>query len=196
MPHKFNPAHMARLESEERRRRQPPERLLAAIGVTAGSRLVDIGCGPGFYALPAAEVVGAQGHVFALDLQDAMLARVRERAAAAGLHNMEALQSEESRLPLPDAATDIALVANVLHECADRVGFLREVRRVLVPGGRVAIIEWRKEPMEMGPPLAERMAASDVAAALTEAGFGAAVTLDPADTGMTHFGLVAASVGG
>lgn len=191
MPHKFNPAHMARLESDERLRRQPPAGLLAAIGVRAGARMADIGCGPGFYTLPAARLVGAAGRVFALDLQEPMLARVREKAAAESLGNVEVHLSEEDRLPLPDGTADVALVANVLHECTDRVAFLREVRRILVPGGRVAVIEWRREPMEMGPPLAERIGADVVEAALADACFTGAVAVDPTALGATHYGLLA-----
>ena len=191
MPHKFNPGHMARLESEERRLRQPPERLLQAIGVAAGLRMADVGCGPGFYALPAARLVGPSGRVHALDLQEPMLARVRERVAAEGLENVLPARSEESRLPLDDGAVDLVLVANVLHEAADRVAFLREMRRVLAAGGRVAIVEWRKEPMGMGPPLEERLAEADVRSDLRDAGFGEPEILDAAVTGPTHYGVVA-----
>jgi len=191
LPQKFNAAHMQRLESEERARRQPPARLLAAIGVGVGTRLADIGCGPGFYTLPAAELIGPSGRVYALDVQEPMLARVRQRAAAAGLQSIEALQSQESGLPLPDAAADVVLVANVLHECADRRAFLAEARRILAPGGSLAVIEWRREPMEMGPPLQERMGEEDVRLALREAGFADAAALEPSVVGPTHFGLLA-----
>jgi ubiquinone/menaquinone biosynthesis C-methylase UbiE len=191
MPHKFSPMHMARLESEERRRRQPPERLLAAIGLGPGLRMADVGCGPGFYALPAARIVGPAGRVHALDLQEPMLARVRERAAAEGLANVAAALSEESRLPLADGSVDLVLVANVLHEAADRRAFLREILRVLAPGGRVAVVEWRREPMEMGPPLEERLSLDDVRADLAAAGFADAAAVEPEATGATHFGLVA-----
>jgi ubiquinone/menaquinone biosynthesis C-methylase UbiE len=191
MPHKFNPAHMARLESDERRRRQPPERLLGAIGLSAGDRMADIGCGPGFYAVAAAHLVGSTGRVFALDLQPEMVDRVRERAAADQLDNLEPRLCEESRLPLPDGATDKALVANVLHECLDRVAFLREVRRILVPGGQLAVVEWRAEAMEMGPPLAERMTADETRAALAAAGFAEIESLAAETTGATHYGVVA-----
>lgn len=191
MPHKFNPAHMAHLESEERHRRQPPARLLAAIGVQPGARMADIGCGPGFYVLPAARLVGPDGRVFALDLQEAMLARVREKAAAESLANVDARLSEENHLPLPDGSADVALVANVLHECTDPVAFLREVRRILVPGGRVAVIEWRPEPMDMGPPLAERIGPNAVEAALTSADFAQVAAVDPAALGATHYGALA-----
>lgn len=195
MPHKFDPARMAVLESEERRKRQPPERLLAEMGLAPGARLADIGCGPGFYTLPAARIIGPGGRVFALDLQPAMLARVREHVAAEALTNVEPLTSDEHRLPLADGAADIALLANMLHECADRAAFLREVLRILAPGGRVAVVEWRKETMASGPPLHERLTVEEVRTDLTSAGFRALTELDPAATGPTHFGVVATARG-
>jgi ubiquinone/menaquinone biosynthesis C-methylase UbiE len=183
---------MGYLESEERHRRQPPERLLAAAGIQPGWRVADIGCGPGFYTLPTAALVGPQGRVFALDIEEAMLARVRERAAAAGLgHVIETQRSQESALPLGDAVADAAIVANVLHECHDRQAFLQEVARILIPGGRLVLVEWRKEPTVMGPPLAERLTEEEVRQALTAAGFQASGTLGPDATGATHFGVLA-----
>jgi ubiquinone/menaquinone biosynthesis C-methylase UbiE len=186
---------MARLESEERRQRQPPEALLEAIGVTPGLRLADVGCGPGFYALPAARLVGPSGSVHALDVQEPMLTRVRERVAAEGLGNVHPALSQESQLPLQDGAVDLVLVANVLHEAADRVAFLREVRRVLAPGGRVTIVEWRRESTGMGPPLEERMSEEEVRSALREAGFAEPEGLASEVTGPTHYGLVAGAGG-
>lgn len=190
MPHKFNPERMAMLVSPDRHQRQPPERLLRAIGLPVGARVADIGCGPGFYSLPAAQLVGPTGTVYALDLEEAMLHTVRSRAAEQGITNVETLQSEENRFPLADGSVDVALVANVLHECADQGAFLREARRVVVDGGRLAVIEWRKEPMPMGPPLSERMTVEDVRRLLLEAGFPALDAVDPAATGPTHFGWV------
>jgi len=192
VPHRFDPAHMGRLESEERRRRQPPERLLEALGVAEGWRVVDVGCGPGFYTLPAAERVGSTGRVYAVDVEPAMLTRVRERAAAAGFGQIEThLSPDEERIPLPDGAADAALLANVLHECRQRVAFLREVYRVLVPGGRLAVVEWRKEPTPMGPPLEERMSEGEVREALLAAGFDLTGPVGEEATGPTHFGLLA-----
>lgn len=190
MAHKFHPGHMAALESEERRRRQPPEALLQAMGLLPGMRLADIGAGPGFYSLPAAQRVGLQGHVYALDVQPPMLERLRERAQALGLSNLTVLPAEECGLPLPDGAVDAALLANVLHECADPLRMLREVWRILTPGGTLAVVEWRKEPTGGGPPLAERLAEEAVRQLLEAAGFPEPQPLE-APLGGTHFALVA-----
>lgn len=173
MGHKFNPANLARLESADREQMLDVQGIFDALRLEAGRVLADIGSGPGFFSLRAARRVGTAGKVYAVDVQPAMVQRVREQAQAQGLSQVEALQSEENRVPLPDGAADAALVAMVLHEAEDQVAFLREVRRVVRPGGRIAIIEWNKVEMEMGPPLHERMDAQEVRSRTGAAGYPA-----------------------
>lgn len=186
--HKFNPQQMDRLLSEDRKKLLPPDQVLGALGLTAGAVMLDIGAGPGFFTLPAAELVGPSGKVYGLDIAPAMLERLRERAAEAGLGNVETLVSEEDRLPLPDGVADAALLANVLHEVHGPVAFLREIARTLRPGGALAVVEWRKEQMEKGPPLHERLSEAEVEEMLREAGYGPAERFA---VGPGHYGLKA-----
>lgn len=171
MPHMFNPAHADRLLSPERRQMHDPDAVLDAIGVSSGMRVADVGCGPGLFTLPAAERVGAGGRVYALDVQPEMVKRVEERAAEAGLGNIQTIVSKEAELPLPDSAVDVALLANVLHESGDRPRFLAEIGRTLRPGGVLGVVDWRKEEMPMGPPVADRLSPDQVEADLRAAGF-------------------------
>lgn len=183
--HKLNPEHAARLLDPERRTWLNPEEILTALGVRPGMRLADVGAGPGFFSVPAAEMVGASGRVYALDVQPEVLAMLEERAKAMGLASLEALVSTEDRLPLPDAAVDAALLVNVLHEARDRSALLREVARVIRPGGTVGIVEWRKEAGTKGPPVADRLSASEIEAALRAAGFA---DVEPLPAGPYHDG--------
>jgi ubiquinone/menaquinone biosynthesis C-methylase UbiE len=188
MPHRFDPAHADRLLSPERRQMQDPDAILDAIGVSPGVRLADVGCGPGFFTLPAAERVGDGGRVYALDVQPEMVARAEERAAEAGLGNVQAMLSKEFGLPLPDGAVDAALLANVLHESPDRVRFLSEIGRTLQPGGVIGVVDWLKEEMPMGPPLADRLSPDQVEADLRAAGFEVEGTFS---AGPRHYGVKA-----
>jgi ubiquinone/menaquinone biosynthesis C-methylase UbiE len=157
--------------------------------VARGHRLLDVGAGPGFFALPAAARVAPEGLVIACDISAEMLHRLSERAEAAGCAAAILLvRCEEAALPLHDRQCDRALLANVLHEAAAPVGLLAEVRRVLRPGGRLLVVDWKPEATEMGPPAAERLAPDQAAAFLREAGFEEVV---PADAGPFHFGLLA-----
>ncbi len=171
MPHRFDPAHADRLLSPERRQMQDPDAILGAIDLSPGMRLADVGCGPGFFTLPAAERVGDEGRVYALDIQPEMLARTEARAAEAGLASVQAMLSKEAELPLPDGAVDAALLANVLHESPDRVRFLAEIGRTIRPGGVLGVVDWLKEEMPMGPPLSDRLSPGQVEADLRAAGF-------------------------
>ncbi len=171
MPHKFDPSHADRLLGPERRKLNDPDAILGALGVSPGMRLADVGCGPGFYTLPAAERVGDEGRVYALDVQHEMIARTEERAAEAGLDNVQGMLSKEAELPLPNEAVDVALLANVLHESPDRVTFLAEIGRTLRRDGVLGVVDWRKEEMPMGPPVSDRLSPDQVEADLRAAGF-------------------------
>ncbi|SIS93184.1 class I SAM-dependent methyltransferase [Alicyclobacillus vulcanalis] len=185
MPHVFRPEHAMRLLSEERQRLLPAARVLDALDLRAPCDAVDIGAGPGYFALPLARL--AQGKVYAVDLSPEMLDMLRQRAADEGV-SVEAVQGSADRLPLEDHAVDRALMAFVLHEVPDREQAVREVYRVLRPGGRFLLLEWDKRPMEMGPPVEERLSVEACEAMLTSSGFRVLHRIYPNDV---HYGLVA-----
>ncbi len=155
--HKFDPSRAERLLSEERASALPPEDVLALLGAQPGHVVVDVGCGPGFFALPLARRVGPEGRVLALDIIPEMLARLRDRLAVEGVKNVEPVLSKEARLPLPSASCDRALLVNLLHELANPAGLLAEVARVLRPGGRGLAVDWAPRPSPTGPPLDVRV---------------------------------------
>ena len=187
---KFDPNHAKMLLNPERRRWQDPESILNAVGATSGMTLADVGAGPGFFTLPAARRVGPTGKVYALDVEPGMIERVKERADSEGITNVEALVSQEDRLPLPDGAVDAALLVNVLHEALNPPRLLQEIVRVLRPAGVLAVVEWKKEPQEWGPPYQDRLAPESVEEALRRAGFH---TVEPFEVGPNHYGLRAQS---
>ncbi len=186
--HKFNPANAARLLSGERAQMLPPADVLDLLDARPGQVVADVGCGPGFFALPLAERVGAQGgRVLACDTAPAMLDILRRRVAEAGGSAIEALQSEESGLPLADASCDRVLLACLLHELAFPEAFLAEVSRVLRPGGRGLALDWQARETPVGPPLASRVAPDTAAAWLAAAGLVAAPAVD---VGPYAYGIV------
>ena len=182
---RINPRHMERLLSPERRQWHEPEMILDALGAQAGMVVADIGSGPGFFTLPMATRVGPAGKVFAIDVEPQMLERLRERAAEAGVQNVEVLQSQEDSLPLPDGSIDAALMVNVLHESGKQATLLREVLRILRLGGSLVVVEWKKESSELGPPVEIRMGSSEVALLLQQAGYE---SIAPFPVGAHHHG--------
>ncbi len=168
MAHKFNPDHIAKLLNPERVKEVEPVGLLGSIGLNEGDTLVDIGCGPGFFTLPASVIVGAEGVVYALDTEPKMLEALKSTNPPG---NVVMLESDEQKLPIDDKSCTHALLAYMFHEVEEPLEFLFEVRRVLDKWGRVAVVDWDVVEEERGPPLAERIEPMQVAALLFEAGF-------------------------
>jgi len=122
------------------------DRLREALGDIAGRRVLEIGPGTGYYTLPVAEWVGPDGRLDIFDLQQEMLDHTLRRAVARGLTNVEARQGDARALPYPDAVYDAAFLVTVLGEIPDQVQALRELRRVLKPGGRLVVGELWGDP--------------------------------------------------
>jgi 2-polyprenyl-3-methyl-5-hydroxy-6-metoxy-1,4-benzoquinol methylase len=162
-----DPAGIDRLLSSERHTTLPPEQTLRSAGVARGQTVVDIGCGPGYFTLPAAGMVGPHGTVYAVDTQPEMVEACRRRVAEAGVRNVEVRLSSPAHVPLPDGIAGRVLISLVLHEADNPTALLREARRLLEPGGEVALVELREET---GPPGAPRLSAKEVASAAAAAG--------------------------
>ncbi len=115
-------------------------------GITAGMHVLDAGCGPGRLTLPLAERVGEHGSVLAVDLQEGMLSRLRDRMQEHGVTHVQTLRASLGGGELPTRAFDRALLVTVLGEIPDRVAALREIRDSLKPGGLLSITEVFPDP--------------------------------------------------
>jgi len=166
--HKFDPKRIDILISEERKKELDPLKYLKEKGLKKGMAFADIGCGPGFFVFPASDIVGEKGKVYALDTQQEMLNELNKRNPS---KNVVALKSEETKLPVEDKAVDIALMVFVLHEVHHPVEFLKEVKRILKPTGRLIVIDWEKKVEEKGPPFEERVPKEKVKEIFQQAGF-------------------------
>jgi len=116
--------------------------LLDRVAVRPGERVLDVATGPGVVAVAAAERVGPSGEVLATDLAPEWEAVVAQRAAEHGLGNVRFAAMGAERLELADASVDLALCQFGLMFVPDPVAALREMRRVLRPGGRVGVTVW------------------------------------------------------
>ena len=157
--HKFSPDRAGRLERPERYRLLPPRETLLRFGAREGMVIVDVGAGTGFFARAAGEIVGPTGEVIAADISEEMLGFMQETGLP---DNVRPILSQEYAVPVPDGGADIVVAAFVVHEASDRGKFLAELKRLLKPGGRILIIEWKKQEEEHGPPCAERLDGADL----------------------------------
>lgn len=104
-----------------------------------GERVVDVGSGAGLDSLIAACMVGPAGEVAGIDMTPAMLDRARQAAAGAGLDNVSFREGYAEALPLPGEWAEVVISNGVLNLLPDKVAALREMARVLKPGGRLQI---------------------------------------------------------
>jgi ubiquinone/menaquinone biosynthesis C-methylase UbiE len=121
-------------------------RLREALEPRAGERLLEVGPGTGYYALPVAEWLGRDGTLEIFDLQQEMLDHTTRRATGTGISNIVATQGDATSLPYPAARFDAAYLVTVLGEIPDEDAALRELARVVRPGGRLVVGELFGDP--------------------------------------------------
>ena len=109
--------------------------------LTPGERVLDLGSGAGTDSLVAAQMVGDEGSVTGIDMTPQMLEKARAAAAEMGATNVEFVEGEAERLPLPDASFDVVISNGVIDLIPDKDAVFAELFRVLVPGGRMQVAD-------------------------------------------------------
>lgn len=170
------------------------DRLFEALDVRDSMVLLDLGAGSGDYTIPLARATGPGGHIYAVDAWEEGLARVRERASREGLNNISTMAADvNEHIPVGDKTIDICFIATALHDMLREAAgdtVLRETLRVLKPGGRLAVLEFKKIEGSPGPPLRIRLSEEDVEDLLAPFGF----RIDSiSDVGKHHYLLIASS---
>lgn len=133
-------SHAPFLVTGLRRLFNDPRKILRGL-ISEGQTIADLGCGPGYFTLPMAEMVGDAGCVVAVDLQEAMLEMLLERARAAGLQSRIRFHKCEADQIGLDEQMDFALAFYMVHEVPDACTFLRQVCEIVKPGGQFLIVE-------------------------------------------------------
>jgi ubiquinone/menaquinone biosynthesis C-methylase UbiE len=176
------------VDDPDRRKWQEPEKILSLVGLREGMVFVDIGCGEGYFAIPAARRVGAKGRVYAADVNAEAVERLRARAVREGLGNIEARAGEAETTVFCDGCADIVFFGIDLHDFRDPVAVLRNAARMLAPGGRVADLDWKDEPMSLGPPQGIRLSPAKARSLVESAGLR---VLSVQDAGPYHYLIMA-----
>ncbi|HEV3072519.1 MAG TPA: class I SAM-dependent methyltransferase [Solirubrobacteraceae bacterium] len=135
-------------------------RLRRVLAPAPGERVLEIGPGTGYYSLPVAEWLAPKGTLEMLDLQSEMLEHTLARAHKAGLENVRSSVGDAQAMPFADNTFDAAYLTVVLGEIPDQEAALRELRRVLKPGGRLVVGELFGDPHWVSPKALRRRAQS------------------------------------
>jgi ubiquinone/menaquinone biosynthesis C-methylase UbiE len=143
-----------------------PAFIFSEIGLKNGDYFLDIGCGPGDYALYAAGIVGESGAIYAVDRWEEMVIDLINTADVQGLNNLIGIISDiTAPLPLENHSIDTCLISTVLHTLAlddCMKSLLDEIHRVLKPDGSMTIIECKKQQASFGPPLHLRISPEEI----------------------------------
>jgi len=137
------------LDSDIRRKLQPPDKLIERSGIKQGMRVLEVGCGSGAFVTFVARAVGKTGKVYALDIQPAMLRQLKAkltRPENRDIKNIELIQASAYNLPFENNSLDLVYMITVLQEIPDRQKALAEIKRVLKPEGILAVTELLPDP--------------------------------------------------
>lgn len=149
-----------------------PAEILAFAGLQKGDVVADFGCGNGFYPVAAGKIVGENGTVYAVDVKQEALEATISAAKHEGLTNIYSIR-HDMELPgvdIKENSCDAVILAGILHLSKLQKNVLKETYRVLKTGGRVLIIEWKKEKLPFGPNINNRLAPHDVTDLLSKTG--------------------------
>jgi ubiquinone/menaquinone biosynthesis C-methylase UbiE len=170
-----------------------PGKVLAEMGVQRGMTAIDLCCGDGLFTAPLARVAS---HIYAIDIDPAMLDQARVRVAASGMTNCEFIVADAMMLnAVVSEPVDYVLLANTFHGVPDQLGLARVVAAKLKPQGQFGIVNWHRRSREetvvlgqpRGPKTEMRMEADDVTAIVKSAGLllNRSIELPP-----YHYGVV------
>ncbi len=131
-----------------------PKSNVLQLGLREGMRVADLGAGSGHYSLAAAGVIGHDGRVYAVDLQEDVLKHLVDSARRMGLRNVEMVWGDIERrggTKLRDHSMDAAILSNVLFQVDQKKDLSAEVFRILKPGGKLLVVDWAGAYGGMGP---------------------------------------------
>lgn len=157
-----------------------PAEVVAQAGLMQGEVVADLGCGNGFYVLPAAQMVGPSGSVLAVDVMETKLAATVSIANQFGYKNVRVMQADLGKplLNVAENSCDMVIVGNIFHEVRDIDPLIKNIYRILKTPGRVLAVEWKKTAAPLGPPLSKRIDQLKIEVLMMQVGFRKIKDLD------------------
>ena len=176
MHHRFDDAERwAKIfDNPERDAWQKPDEVVAAMQISTGMNVADIGAGTGYFLARLSEAVGADGAVWALDVESSLVEHMKKRAMEAGLTNVVAKVVAPDDPGLESGSVDRILIVNTWHHIGSRTAYGAKLAQALRPSGALYIVDFAPDS-ERGPPAEHKLSVDRVVEELETAGFVAAV---------------------
>jgi len=150
---------------------QKPRDVVRALQLSPGMCVADLGAGTGYFSRHLSEAVGDTGSVLAVDTEPNLVVHLRHRAEQEGLRNVVPILASPDNPRLPAGGVDLVLIVDTVHHIDDRITYLQQLRRGLTPTGRVAVIDFKKEDLPVGPPPEHKLARELVVQEFQAAGY-------------------------
>ncbi|MDB6040530.1 MAG: Methyltransferase type 11 [Verrucomicrobiales bacterium] len=150
------------LERPERQVEEKPDELIKALAFKAGESVADVGAGSGYLSAPIARLVGTNGIVFAVEIQQEMLDLLIPKMSSQGITNITPVLGTISDTKLPKGAVDTVLMVDVYHEFSHPYEMMRSICSSLKKNGRVVFVEYRAEDPEVPIKAVHKMSVTQV----------------------------------
>ena len=169
--HQDSKAYIAFLEDPERDAYQKPQEVIKELDLKEGEVIADIGAGSGYFTFRLAHVVGERGRVYAVDISPDMIRYMNRRIRDLNLKNVITVLAEPDDPLLQDNSVDLFFVCDTWHHIGRQTEYLALMKRMLKPGGQVAMIDFQKRDLPFGPPLEMKISRGDLVRQMESNGF-------------------------
>jgi len=150
---------------------QKPQQLVDALKLKEGMVVADIGAGTGYFNPYLSRAVGAEGRVIALDTEPALVVYMNERAAREETPNVTARLCKPADPGLEPHSIHRILIIDTYHHFDDRKTYFGRLRQALGPNGTVTIVDFKKEPLPVGPPMEHKLSRDQIVSEMEHAGY-------------------------
>jgi ubiquinone/menaquinone biosynthesis C-methylase UbiE len=172
----------------ERRKWQDPEKILTVAGLRTGMTFIDVGCGEGYFSIPASHIVGKEGHVYAYDINEEAIRNLAIQVHNEHLDNLTPRTGSGEETIIGEACADMVFFGIDLHDFDDPQKVLINAKIMLKPEGYLVDLDWKDQNMEFGPPPEKRFSMSKAVGLIESAGFR---VISTADAGPYHYLVIA-----
>ncbi len=166
---KFDPKKLKKLNDPRRLQDIPPDFIASKLDIEKPGVIIEIGAGTAFFSIAFFKKYKPSS-MYACDISDVMTDWVRANVSS-GYPGIIPVKSQEHNVPLDNEISDLVFMINLHHELEDPDLSIKESFRLLKPGGKIFIVDWKKKEMDEGPPLKIRCVPESVKKQIENAGY-------------------------